>query len=131
MDHVLTGPEDAKPPREHHPIFHGSVDWHSCVHGWWQVLRLARRFPDLPVAAEIRARADEMLVPDKVAGELAFLDRPYSAAFERPYGWAWLLALPAEAARHDAPWAAALEPLAPAFADLGRAAWRARVGQYG
>src|SRR3546814_18437813 len=57
-----------------------------------------------------------MLVPDKVAGELAFLDRPYSAAFERPYGWAWLLALHAEAARHDAPWAAALEPLALAFA---------------
>src|SRR3546814_4112573 len=70
MDLVLTGPEDAKPPRQHHPIFHGSFDWHSCVHGWWQILRLARRFPDLPVAAEIRARADEMLVPDKVAGEL-------------------------------------------------------------
>ena len=107
MDLVLTGPEDAKPPREHHPIFHGSFDWHSCVHGWWQILRLARRFPDLPVAAQIRARADEMLVPEKVAGERAFLDRPYAAAFERPYGWAWLLALHAEAARHDAPWAAA------------------------
>src|SRR3546814_16707458 len=76
----------SKPPRQHHPIFHVSFDWHSCVHGWWHILRLARRFPDLPVAAEIRARADEMLVPDKVAGELAFLDRPYSAAFERPYG---------------------------------------------
>src|SRR3546814_2007015 len=60
MDLVLTGPEDAKPPREHHPIFHGSFDWHSCVHGWWQILRLARRFPDLPIAADIRARADEM-----------------------------------------------------------------------
>jgi hypothetical protein len=48
--------------------------------------------------------------------ELAFLDRPYAAGFERPYGWAWLLALHAEAERHDAPWAAALEPLALAFA---------------
>lgn len=116
MDLVLNGPEDAKPPREHHPIFHGSFDWHSCVHGWWQILRLARRFPDLPVAADIRARADDMLVAEKVAGELAFLDRPYSAGFERPYGWAWLLALHAETERHDAPWAAALEPLALAFA---------------
>jgi len=116
MDLVLNGPEDAKPPREHHPIFHGSFDWHSCVHGWWQILRLARRFPDLPIAADIRARADAMLVPDKVAVELAFLSRPYSAAFERPYGWAWLLALHAETESHDATWAAALAPLAAAFA---------------
>ncbi len=116
MDLVLNGPEDATPPREHHPIFHGSFDWHSCVHGWWQILRLARRFPDLPISADIRARADAMLVPDKVAGERAFLDRPYSAGFERPYGWAWLLALHAEAELNDAPWAAALEPLAAAFA---------------
>ena len=121
MDLVLNGPEDAKPPRDHHPIFHGSFDWHSCVHGWWQSLRLARRFPGLPVAAAIRARADAMLVPDKVAGELAFLSRPMSAGFERPYGWAWLLALHAEAERHDAPWAAALAPLAAAFAARFRA----------
>jgi hypothetical protein len=51
-----------------------------------------------------------------VAGELAYLDRPMSAGFERPYGWAWLLALHAEAARHDAPWGDALAPLAAAFA---------------
>ena len=56
MDLVLNGPEDAKPPREHHPIFHGSFDWHSCVHGWWQILRLARRFPDLPRRHDARAR---------------------------------------------------------------------------
>ena len=116
MDLVLSVPEDAKPPREHHPIFHGSFDWHSCVHGWWQILRLARRFPHLAIAADIRARADAMLVPAKVAGELAFLARPYADGFERPYGWAWLLALHAEADRYDAPWAAALEPLAAAFA---------------
>ncbi len=121
MDLVLLGPEDARPPCDHHPIFHGSFDWHSCVHGWWQILRLARRFPDLPVSADIRARADDMLVPAKVAGELAFLDRAYSAAFERPYGWGWLLTLHAEAAHHDAPWAAALEPLALAFAARFRA----------
>ena len=118
LDFVLTGPEDAVEPVELHPIFHGSFDWHSCVHGWWQVLRLARLFPDMPEAAEIRARADDMLTPEKVAGEIARLDRPYGASFERPYGWAWLLALHAEAARHEAPWAAALEPLALRFAAM-------------
>ena len=101
MDLVYNGPEDARPPAEHHPIFHGSFDWHSCVHGWWQVMRLARLFPDLPEAQLVRERADAMLVPDKVAGELAYLARPNSAGFSRPYGWAWLLTLHAELARHD------------------------------
>ena len=27
------GDEDALPPRALHPIFFGSFDWHSCVHG--------------------------------------------------------------------------------------------------
>jgi hypothetical protein len=115
--HMLAGPKDARTPSELHPIFHGSFDWHSCVHGWWQLLRLRRLFPEMREAAEITARADAMLVPDKVAGELAYLARPTSRGFERPYGWAWLLALHGEAARHDAPWATAAEPLARAFAD--------------
>jgi hypothetical protein len=113
--HMLAGPEDARTPSELHPIFYGSFDWHSCVHGWWQLLRLRRLFPEMPEAGEIAARADAMLVPEKVAGELAYLARPTSRGFERPYGWAWLLALHGEAARHDASWAAALEPLARAF----------------
>ncbi len=117
LDLILTGPGDLVAPEALHPIFHGSFDWHSCVHGWWQVMRLARAFPAMPEAAAIRARADAMLVPDKVAGEMARLDRPYAGGFERPYGWGWLLALHDELAAHDGtPWAAAVEPLARAFA---------------
>jgi hypothetical protein len=116
MDLVLNGPEDARPPIEHHPIFHGSFDWHSCVHGWWQVLRLARQFPAMAHSHAIIARADAMLTPANVAGERAFLVRPNAGGFERPYGWAWALALHGEAALHDAPWAKALEPLARDFA---------------
>ena len=135
LDLVLNGPEDAVPPIALHPIFHGSFDWHSCVHGWWQVMRIARQYPDLPEAALIRARADEMLVPEKVAGELAFLSRPMATGFERPYGWAWLLALHGELALHDAPWAAAIEPLARAFADrfhafLPKLTYPLRVGTH-
>ncbi|MEO5867301.1 MAG: DUF2891 domain-containing protein [Sphingomonas sp.] len=115
-DHILTGPEDLVLPSELHPVFHGSFDWHSCVHGWWQLLTIARQFPDLPGAAAIRARADTTLVPAKIAGECAYLDRPMSMGFERPYGWAWALALHGEAVRHEAGWGAALEPLARAFA---------------
>lgn len=121
LDLVLAGPEDAVEPHVLHPIFHGSFDWHSCVHGWWQLLTIARLHPHLPEAAAIRARADEMLVPEKVAGEVAFLARPTAGGFERPYGWAWALALHGEAARHKAPWAAALAPLALAFAERFKA----------
>jgi len=118
LDHVLDGPEDVLGPRALHPIFFGSFDWHSCVHGWWLLLRLRRLFPDLPAATRIERLADEMLSPDKVAGELAYLDRAYTGGFERPYGWAWLLAVHREAQRHeDQPWAEDLAPLARAFAD--------------
>lgn len=135
LDHVMNGPEDVLSPIALHPIFHGSFDWHSCVHGWWQLMRLMRRFPDLPQAPEIRERADRLLVPDKVAGELAYLSRPMSAGFERPYGWAWLLALHDELTHHDAPWAATLEPLARAFADrfadhLPKLTYPIRVGTH-
>ena len=116
LDRVLNGPEDLREPHEIHPIFHGSFDWHSCVHGWWQLLTIARMFPQLAEASDIRDRADEMLMPEKVAGELAVLARPYAAGFERPYGWAWALALHGEAVRHEADWGDALEPLARAFA---------------
>jgi hypothetical protein len=121
LDQVLEGPEDLLGPRALHPIFFGSFDWHSCVHGWWLLLRVRRLFPQLPVARRIDALADEMLAQGKVAGELAYLDRAYTGGFERPYGWAWLLALHREAQRHeDRPWAADLAPLAAAFAERFR-----------
>lgn len=117
LDHVMNGPEDALRPRDLHPVFFGSFDWHSCVHSYWMLLSLRRLFPDLPEAADIAALADRMLTEEKLGGELAYLDRAYSGGFERPYGWAWLLALHGEAVRHeDRNWGAALEPLAREFA---------------
>lgn len=136
LDQVLTGPDDLARPSELHPIFHGSFDWHSCVHGWWQVMRLARLFPDLAETPAIEALADRMLIPERVAGELAFLDRPLTGGFERPYGWGWLLALHGELARRpDRSWAGALEPLARAFAArfagyLPRLAYPVRAGTH-
>lgn len=136
LDHVMDGPEDVLGPKALHPIFHGSFDWHSCVHGYWLLLRIRRLFPGLAVAEDIRALADAMLTPEKVAGELAYLDRAYSGGFERPYGWAWLLALHLEATRADrGDWAEALAPLARAFADrfatfLPRLTYPLRVGTH-
>ena len=117
LDHVLDGDADALPPRVLHPIFFGSFDWHSCVHGWWTLLTLRRLFPDME-GQEISSLADSSFTPAKIATELAYLDRPSSRGFERPYGWGWLLALHREAARHDdRQWATQLGPLARAFAE--------------
>lgn len=61
LDHVVEGPEDVRTPRELHPVFHGSFDWHSCVHGCWMLARLLRRVPGLGPAAEVRDRFDARL----------------------------------------------------------------------
>jgi hypothetical protein len=119
LDHVMNGPDDAKTPRELHPIFYGSFDWHSCVHSHWLLARIYRLFPDGAEATNIRALLDENFTAEKVAGELAYLARPSARGFERPYGWAWLLMLQGELARHTSAegkrWAATLNPLADAF----------------
>jgi hypothetical protein len=136
LDHVLLGDKDLLAPRTLHPIFFGSFDWHSCVHGWWTLLTLRRLFPGIAEAQAIADLADASFTPEKVAIELAYLDRPQSAGFERPYGWAWLLFLHLEATRHgDRRWAAELEPLARAFAErlttyLGKLTYPIRVGTH-
>jgi hypothetical protein len=117
LDHVLLGDEDARPPRDLHPIFFGSFDWHSCAHGWWSLLTLRRLFPEMAEAGAIEALANASFTSEKVGAERAYLDRPLSGGFVRPYGWAWLLMLHLEAARHEQSWGAELEPLARAFAD--------------
>jgi hypothetical protein len=116
LDHVMDGPQDVQGPSRLHPIFYGSFDWHSCVHGYWLLARLLRLYPDMAPAARVRDLLDRQLTPDKVAGEVAYLARPSSAGFERPYGWAWALKLQAELTEGGAPWAQAMQPLAEAFA---------------
>ena len=110
---VMVEDGDAKPPRDLHPAFYGSFDWHSCVHSWWMLLTLRRIYPHMPEAAEIEALADETFTEAKLAVELAYFERPASRGFERPYGWGWLLYLHLEASRHeDKEWGARIEPLA-------------------
>ena len=119
MDHVMSGPDDVVGPRAAHPIYFGSFDWHSCVHGYWLLARILRRYPDLAAAPRIRALFAEAMSPANVAAEVAYLARPASRGFERPYGWGWLLALQAELELHTGDLAAAAQthrPLAEAFA---------------
>jgi hypothetical protein len=100
---------------------------------------LYRLVPSLPERAKIRALFDEQLTAEKVAGEVAYLRQPSRGSFERPYGWAWLLMLSAELARHQGveahAWASALRPLAVELANrfkefLPKATYPIRVGTH-
>ena len=118
LDHVLTVPGPVPDTRHLRPVFYGSFDWHSCVHGYWLLARLLRRFPAFPEARRIEALFDNSFVPDSIGAECAYFEQPSARAFERPYGWAWLLRLSAELACFpEKPWRAALMPLDRLIAD--------------
>lgn len=140
LAHTLASDADARPPRQLTPAFYGCYDWHSSVHGHWLLVRLARQFPDAPFAAQARAALEQSLTPANVAGEVAYLQTPGRASFERPYGLAWLLMLAAELRQWDDPqaqrWAATLQPLERAVADrlrswLPKLNYPIRVGEHG
>ncbi|HWX11645.1 MAG TPA: DUF2891 domain-containing protein [Trinickia sp.] len=139
LAHSLAGPEDVRAPRELHPVFYGSYDWHSCVHGYWLLLRLVDRYPDLPEAARIATVVNEHLTEANVERELEYVNLPHNRGFERPYGWAWLLALAGQLQSMAGPaaarWAQTLAPFAQAFVErfeefLPRATYPVRVGTH-
>ena len=116
---VLFTEVEATPYRSHrelHPAFFGCFDWHSCVELHWVIVRLLRRFTDLPNADQARAQLRDLLTVANLQTELAFFMEPHHRGWERPYGWGWYLTLHQELAGWDDPdgraWAEATEPLA-------------------
>jgi Protein of unknown function (DUF2891) len=125
MDHVLTGPQDIQSPRALHPMFHGSFDWHSCVHAFWLLAKILRIYPGLPQASAIRSLFDAQLTSENAEGEREYLNRPMQGNFERPYGWSWLLMLASELAQHKNSegqiWSNNLRPLTQLLAERFKA----------
>ncbi|MFI8946534.1 DUF2891 domain-containing protein [Streptomyces sp. NPDC053750] len=120
--HLITSADERCEPRRLHPAFYGAYDWHSSVHMHWLLVRLLRRHGGTPALPDTGPAADVLdrhLTPANLAVEAAYLrDRP---SFERPYGWAWLLALAAECrAFEDAAGARWTAALAPAVAAVDR-----------
>lgn len=137
LDHLILDEDDLPAPAQIHPVFDGSYDWHSSVHMHWSLLRLLRRVPDLPQREAIEAHFDARLQPGLVAVERAYAADPRRGSFERPYGWAWLLALQAELESPPWPrrWADALRPFsvevaARLAAFLGRSHYPVRAGTH-
>ncbi len=102
-------------PKNYHPAFSGCFDWHSSVHGHWMLVRLLKLYPSLPQAVQIRALFDKHFTVANIQQELKVFQSPDNKAFERTYGWAWLLELQDELLRWNDPdakrWAAAIQPL--------------------
>jgi hypothetical protein len=113
---VLNSARDVKNPRAMHPAFYGSFDWHSAVHGHWMLVRLLRRYPDLPEGKQIREVLKEHLSAKNLKTEADYFKQPNRQSFERTYGWAWLLKLAEELRSWDdgdgRRWAKNVQPLA-------------------
>jgi hypothetical protein len=96
LDHVMNEEGDVRGPRALHPIFYGSFDWHSSVHGHWLLVRALKNYPALAQRSELIKMLDGRFTPEAVAAEAEYLGHPRRETFERTYGWAWLLKLAAE-----------------------------------
>ena len=113
--YVLNAPADVQLPQVVHPAFYGCYDWHSSVHGHWMLARILRLFPTIPEAPAIIAALDRNLSAKNLAVEAAYFTKPGTAAFERMYGWAWILKLAEELHRSTSAeakrWEQHLQPL--------------------
>ncbi len=143
LDHVLLNDGDAMGPAALHPVFYGSFDWHSCVHGYWLLATLYRTTlandPHDDTGTRIHALFESQFTAGKMHTEVQYAAHPSRAGFERPYGWAWILALQAELDRHEhdagRQWAAVLQPLTDVFVGrfmsfLPKATYPIRVGTH-
>ncbi|MFZ7233495.1 DUF2891 domain-containing protein [Avibacterium avium] len=137
--HLLNSEADVQSPRQLHPIFYGCFDWHSAVHGYWLLLRCVKIYPNLDSKAEIEKLFAEHFTAENVAHELAYFHAPFRASFERPYGYAWILALAQELKQSDLPqaeqWYELLQPLTLDIRQklldyLGKLSYPIRVGTH-
>jgi hypothetical protein len=135
--HTMNGPGDFPDrPADRTPVFFGSLDWHSCVEMHWLLVRLLRVAPDEVPAGEVRALLDAQFTAEKLRAEAGFVTGG-SGRSERPYGWAWALALVDELAElgdaDAARWLTAMAPLETAISSgfldwLPKATYPVRYG---
>ena len=106
LDHVLLGDEDALPPRVLHPIFFGSFDWHSCVHGWWTLADAAAAVSGYSGGRhDLGARETKASRQARSEGNWPIsTGRSVVVSSDRMAGRG-CCSLHLEAARHDASWA--------------------------
>src|ERR1700730_13728099 len=73
-----------------YPIFHGCIDWHSGVHGYYALTAVARATTDRKLLDWITEQLDVGLIAEERRAVAA------DPGFEMPYGRAWFLRLAIE-----------------------------------
>ena len=136
IQHLTSSAEEELRERLLHPAFYGSYDWHSAVHMHWLLMRVLRLYPVARMAPQIADALDAHLTPEAIAKELDYFRGSAGRTFERPYGWAWLLELQAEALATKSRWSRALAPLATELAGrfaayVGASPYPIRAGAHG
>lgn len=113
---TISSPEELELPRDRHPVFYGSFDWHSCVHSHWTLVRTLRQGLLIgELADKATAQLERSFEPAAMAAEARSWVEHIPAFVEKPYGWTWELELDAELGR--------LAKSASPLAERG-AAWR-------
>lgn len=137
LSQMLNSDADLRSPRSLHPAFYGCFDWHSAVHGHWSMVRLIKEFPTMRGHEQAREILQRHITDANIAADIAYFKT--DSAWERPYGWAWLLKLMVELETWDdpiaAPLAATLKPLAEDvsamyIAHLPKLGYPIRVGEH-
>lgn len=136
IQHLTSSAEEELDERTLHPAFYGSYDWHSAVHMHWLLMRLLRLYPVSRHAPPIGDALDAHLTLQNITQELEYFRGTAGRTFERPYGWAWLLELQAEALAANSRWSRALAPLATELAQrfavyAGASPYPIRAGAHG
>ncbi len=100
------------------------------MHGHWLLARLARTFPDAPFAQPAMAALKQSITPENIAQEVKYLNGEGRAAFERPYGLAWLMTLGMELREWNDPQAQQMARTLKPLEDAARArimTWLAKL----
>lgn len=93
---MLSSESDLGTPEELHPAFYGCFDWHSSVHGHWSLVKLLKDFPELNNRDSIIQKLKQNISKENIQGEINYFKRKQEYAYERMYGWTWLLKLQQE-----------------------------------
>ncbi|MEN9743019.1 MAG: hypothetical protein RLZZ65_824 [Bacteroidota bacterium] len=89
---ALRKPGDTDTPEDLWPAFYGCYDWHSAVHNHWALIKILKTYPQIPEAAEIRAKLEQSFSEQNILKEFEyFKNNPEQYVFEFPYGQGWLL----------------------------------------
>lgn len=82
----IDSPAGVTRPRERHPIFYGSFDWHSSVHSHWCLIRLLRLSDEFPAESRVLQGLEARFTIENVEREVEYFES--NESFEKPYGWA-------------------------------------------